>query len=71
MQSNITDILRANLRIDVLSKQLRESEHRESNLRQDNDALKARVANLLAQKKEPQSMDEVVHGVQDPAKGGE
>lgn len=61
MQSDLTDILRANLRIDTLSKQLREATHRESNLRQDNDDLQDRVANLLAQKHEPQCLDEVIH----------
>lgn len=39
MQSDLTDITRANLRIDTLGLQLREAIHRESNLREDNDAL--------------------------------
>ena len=71
MQSDLTDITRANMRIDTLSLQLREAGQRATALREDNDDLQARVATLLAQKREPQCFDEVIHGVQEPAGGGE
>ncbi len=64
MQSSLTDITRANLRIDVLSLQLRQAGQRETALREDNDALQERVSNLHAQLLGPQCLDEVIHGGQ-------
>ena len=44
MQSSLTDITRANLRIDTLSLQLREAGRRETALRENNDAVVAKLA---------------------------
>jgi septal ring factor EnvC (AmiA/AmiB activator) len=53
MESNLTDLQRAEARIKVMSRQLRESQQRNSDLREDNDNLQERIAGLLAQVREP------------------
>lgn len=62
------DIDRARDRIEVLSGQLRKAERelresglRESSLREDNDTLQDRISQLIIQKDEPHSLDEVIH----------
>lgn len=59
--ADYTPLERAEARIEVLSRQLRESERRESTLRQDNDTLQERISTLLRQQHEPHSLDEVIH----------
>ena len=61
MESELTDLERTVARVVVLSRQLRESESRESVLREEVDYLQKRIATLLAQKREPQCLDELIH----------
>jgi len=69
MESELTAQDRHAIRIVVLSRQLRESESRESTLREEVNDLQKRVGTLLAQKREPQCLHEVIHGSQ-PGQGG-
>lgn len=70
MDSKLTTQDRHAIRIVALSRQLREAEMRESTLRQDNDVLQARIANLIAQLHEPHSIDDVIHLTDDrPGQG--
>lgn len=78
MDSNLTDLQRANRRIATQklqlqqqSRSLRQAERRASGLREEVDDLQHRIAELLAQKREPQCLDDVIHPRQEPAKGGE
>jgi len=61
VDSKISPLERVEARIAVLSRQLQESEQRNSNYREEVDALQERVSRLLAQLREPQSLDEVIH----------
>ena len=60
MQSDLTDLQRANLRVRTQSLQLQQKDRRLSQYREEVDDLQHRIDGLLAQKRE-----------QEPAGGGE
>ena len=62
MDSKPDEPWRVQLRLDTVSRQLRQSELRCSNYREENDALQRRITELLAQKREPHCLDDVIHG---------
>ncbi len=70
MDSKLTDLQRAQMRVRTQKLQLEQKDRRLSQYREEVDDLQARISNLLEQKREPQSLDEVIHLTDDrPGQG--
>jgi len=69
MCRELTPLKRSEARARLAERRLLDSELRESTLREEVNDLQKRVGNLLAQKREPQCLYEVIHGSQ-PGQGG-